>query len=305
MIVTHDTLIVSDKRNNKIFLFDKNGQFIRSIYRLGRGPGEYGNLGDFTYHNGIFIFDPLTQQVHLYSMQGEWIHSKKYPTYAAGTAFDTNQEAMIFYRNSLDFMTPGKGFNFASFKMDSLSQIIDSASLIAKELINRGLHTGNPFSRYKENIYALPPFENVIYVMNAQGKIDSAYSIEVPAGMRLEEEADWKNLQLVESDFMLAMEKFTSIHFYGSIGVNARSIFFGFRKGKDHHHALYNKQTGQTHLYPSQLLTNDEDIFLSFKYADDQHLYFFVNGNRQKIGEWLNIEMKEEVGQVILPLKIK
>lgn len=46
---TDKYILVSDARvSQKIYLFDKEGKFIRYISNKGSGPGEYSVIGDFT-----------------------------------------------------------------------------------------------------------------------------------------------------------------------------------------------------------------------------------------------------------------
>jgi hypothetical protein len=49
LYVTEDHIFILDKTAaNRVFLFDKNGKFIRKIGRSGVGPGEYNFVTDFT-----------------------------------------------------------------------------------------------------------------------------------------------------------------------------------------------------------------------------------------------------------------
>ena len=71
---------IADKGiHNSIFLFDKNGKFIRIIGTQGRGPNEYINFVDFSIDNdSIFILSTIGTEsiISCYSEYGQFQFSK-------------------------------------------------------------------------------------------------------------------------------------------------------------------------------------------------------------------------------------
>lgn len=65
---------ILDKRKSKsLFVFDSNGNFIRTIGVAGRGPGEFIEPSDFTVsilRNEIVIFDHFGRQLLYYDLAG-------------------------------------------------------------------------------------------------------------------------------------------------------------------------------------------------------------------------------------------
>ena len=62
---------------NSLFVFDIEGRFIRKIGRVGRGPGEYIKLLDFTLdteNRFIYLLD-FGQRIHKYSLDGAYIQT--------------------------------------------------------------------------------------------------------------------------------------------------------------------------------------------------------------------------------------
>ena len=49
-------IFISDRINAKIFVFDSEGNFLRSIGKQGRGPGEYSYMGDFSFKGDSVMF---------------------------------------------------------------------------------------------------------------------------------------------------------------------------------------------------------------------------------------------------------
>jgi hypothetical protein len=67
----------------KLFVFDKNGKFLRQIGRTGRGPGEYIQVIDFCIdpeRRDIYLLDSGARKVLKYNLDtGEYINSTDLP----------------------------------------------------------------------------------------------------------------------------------------------------------------------------------------------------------------------------------
>ena len=72
---TDKYILVSDARvSQKIYLFDKEGKFIRYISNKGNGPGEYSVIGDFTIKgDSVFIQDYYQNKYVVYDMVADEI----------------------------------------------------------------------------------------------------------------------------------------------------------------------------------------------------------------------------------------
>ena len=73
-----DTLIVTSNQsetNGHCFIFDKNGRFISSISRQGKGDGEYRHVNEyrFNYYTGLLYFEGWNPQEYLkYTIDGKY-----------------------------------------------------------------------------------------------------------------------------------------------------------------------------------------------------------------------------------------
>lgn len=74
LYVNEQSIIVFDRENKKILLFDKGGTFIRQIGTKGQGPDEYIEFGDIYYDpiiKKIYAFGRLQDKMFIYSLSGE------------------------------------------------------------------------------------------------------------------------------------------------------------------------------------------------------------------------------------------
>lgn len=77
-IEVSDSYIFVLERERGLYLFDKNGKFIRTIGRKGGGPGEFISLSDFSINENkkeISLLDRRTQTVIKYTFEGKYLDS--------------------------------------------------------------------------------------------------------------------------------------------------------------------------------------------------------------------------------------
>lgn len=75
MDVTEDYLIFLD--NKGVFLFQKDGKFLRRIGKSGPGPGEYSKVTDFTVddiNDKIYLLDASKRVVFVYDFESNYSH---------------------------------------------------------------------------------------------------------------------------------------------------------------------------------------------------------------------------------------
>jgi hypothetical protein len=80
MTVLDSILFILDKRTKQLLIFDKKGGFMTQIGRVGRGPGEYVTISDFTVdgkNRMVYTFDPSLQQINQYDFDSHFIGSVK------------------------------------------------------------------------------------------------------------------------------------------------------------------------------------------------------------------------------------
>ena len=83
LIPFDEYLIINDLNlnNSGIYLFNKNGKFVRRIGRIGKGPGEYSSTSDCTvnYTDGLlYVLDGNTNRILTYRLpSGEFSESVK------------------------------------------------------------------------------------------------------------------------------------------------------------------------------------------------------------------------------------
>lgn len=74
LYVKDDSIIVFDRENKNIFLFDQDGAFVRQIGTRGQGPDEYIEFGDIYYDSEtekLYAYERFKDEIFVYSLNGE------------------------------------------------------------------------------------------------------------------------------------------------------------------------------------------------------------------------------------------
>jgi hypothetical protein len=77
VISTNDYFFVRDKH---LYMFDKQGEFLRKISKQGQGPGEYTELDDCDVDDKhVYLFDSPQSQILVYSFDNKYLKSIRIP----------------------------------------------------------------------------------------------------------------------------------------------------------------------------------------------------------------------------------
>lgn len=159
IVVNESNIYINDLANT--YLFDNKGKFIKSLYTVGRGPGEaYGTSLIVDESNNIYVGSRWTKSLLIYSPIGVLKDEKKYSSFEWHFHYFNN---FLIFSN---IVTPDEN-------LFSVYRIADD-SLIYK----------HPF-RYKHLLRARSGFGGSVWFDNYQGKLffkeivcDTVYSTE-------------------------------------------------------------------------------------------------------------------------------
>lgn len=77
--VDDDLYFIFDESLSKIVLFDKEGNYVNHIYKVGQGPGEYSQLSDIyvdTIEKQIVLLCDRPEKIMFFNYEGEFIKEK-------------------------------------------------------------------------------------------------------------------------------------------------------------------------------------------------------------------------------------
>jgi hypothetical protein len=129
------SVTVTDMRQNKIYLFDETGQFLKTIGREGSGPGETRRISEiFTIDDERFgVYDIQQNKVLIFDKKGSHL-GDVLPGSSPGRTFVTNRNSVI--------TTRVEGFRSGTFSL----QRIDPETLNIDVLYQTEIEENNPES---------------------------------------------------------------------------------------------------------------------------------------------------------------
>jgi hypothetical protein len=72
--IPNNRILINDQKVNKVFMFESNGNFIKTFGRPGQGPGEFGNPYTLTADSeNIFVGDNSNMRINIFDFEGNLI----------------------------------------------------------------------------------------------------------------------------------------------------------------------------------------------------------------------------------------
>ncbi|MGD8535428.1 MAG: 6-bladed beta-propeller [Candidatus Aminicenantes bacterium] len=101
-------IYVTDQDKRIVRKYDSTGNFLRSIGRLGQGPGEFQDMSEvrFNSEGNIYLNDLKTQRLSFFSKEGNFLKGVKFPTLFEGVVINSKG---YYIARSVDNVELGKG----------------------------------------------------------------------------------------------------------------------------------------------------------------------------------------------------
>ncbi|TKG94472.1 6-bladed beta-propeller [Puteibacter caeruleilacunae] len=111
--VSKDYIIILDRDiSSSLFVFSRQGKFIRKISSQGKGPGEYISITDFQYHeeeDRMYIYDGEAETVKIFKVDGSFVENVKAGVFASSfRVLDRNRFLFCAFINYSFYITEGK-----------------------------------------------------------------------------------------------------------------------------------------------------------------------------------------------------
>ena len=152
-----DEIYILDKTNNAIYIYGMDGKHLRTLFKVGNGPGEYLQLMDFDiYDNQLLVLDYGRCHILKYDCDLNYINQIQYDTYST----------QIVVNNGLIYLYNLKSRKGEDYKCSILN---DRGRKVADKLIRRdhenlfNYNECNVFAVNNEEVYISPVYDNRIY----------------------------------------------------------------------------------------------------------------------------------------------
>lgn len=167
-----DDILIFDSRKPCIYIFSKDGIYLRSIGRRGQGPGEYLTIIciDIDNEDNIYIYDNANRRFSIFSYQGKLIGDFSFrPSLTVSSFF----KFKITQNSEILINAPARDFYFTLLKKDG--KIIRDIALIKNYRkrfdLNAFLAEGFPFQDNEGNYYIFLQHLPLVKKFNANGEL--------------------------------------------------------------------------------------------------------------------------------------
>ena len=169
----NDIFYVSDI-DERLYCFDKNGQFLRAAYKKGKGHGEVVRMYDFDVNSEyLYILDGSKSAIVKYDHQGNFIEEKNLP----------------FRAIRFSLISDGFVFQLAPFGLDNDEEdyqiaITDKNYILKHSFIKYHTVECNPvsrtpyFFRANETVVFAPIYGRSIFSISDSNDCDMAYYVD-------------------------------------------------------------------------------------------------------------------------------
>lgn len=162
-----DDYIFVQSADERLLMYDKNGEFIRQIGFKGRGRGEYTSLQDFDILPGkeeIYLSELMSDNILVYSFRGEFLRKISLQNYPYASDFAVKNDGHLLF---LAFYGDHKGL----YETDADGNFIKMIYTLPQDYMS--YNTYDVFSHISVDEIGCMGFEDEDYIYHIKG--DSVY----------------------------------------------------------------------------------------------------------------------------------
>ena len=256
-IKVHKGLIYINNQRQELYVFDKNGKFIRQIGSRGQGPGEFVEVSDFifTQDGTIELLD--LNKIESYSLEGKHIRTVK--------RFDFLETDIYYPRNFCKSFSSGYffwgGMNYTGQRPDPTNLLyrLNSDMQIEAAFFDTKFGDGGTrdrFSFYKDRVlFSCSPVDYNIYQIEPNDSISIRYTFDFGNyGIKIGKNDDRTTVPAdVRDDYVRDISHFHETDLF---------LVFGFNYKSRTYILLYSKATGQIFIKPYHPSANGKEMRL-------------------------------------------
>ena len=211
-IICNDSLLYMLDRSitKEVFIFTRDGRFIRKISKQGHGKYEYTQLWDIFFdksNNALCLLSRYDQKIISFTPDGNKVLGETNLPKMFGHIVPTNN-GFIGYMNNYS-QNPNMPNNI--WTMDKSFNLLDGYIRIDPQLESTSHLDVNTMSVYGDATYFKPEYENTIYEIK-DGKISERYKLDF--GEKTFPDLSTVSCNNKEEWSKLVMEKITNIYNY-------------------------------------------------------------------------------------------
>lgn len=274
-----EDIYILDDRANKLYVFDGNGKFKRTISSPGRGHGEYMKLADFSIDRTkeiIYLLDEATDEILKFSLDDYKFLSSIKAVQNGYLTYSIQEIGGKIYLNRSSVSEKEK-YELREIDERNGKQV---GKFLKSDDYNHGwnfplsLEHSNFYSKNSQSPKYIGLFSNLIMNVTADG-VSAAYIVDSRKFVDKEEVLKMQGIaegKLEKIDFSDIYSQ-KRIHQISRFIESPSKVFFQYLEGDERNYLVYDKVSGKTKtssLFMNDYVSDKNMIPMDFCYSDER-----------------------------------
>lgn len=274
-----EDIYILDDRANKLYVFDGNGKFKRTISSPGRGHGEYMKLADFSINRTkeiIYLLDEATDEILKFSLDDYKFLSSIKAVQNGYLTYSMQEIGGKIYLNRSSVLEKEK-YELREIDERNGKQV---GKFLKSDDYNNGwnfplsLEHSNFYSKNSQSPKYIGLFSNLIMNVTADG-VSAAYIVDSRKFVNKDEVLMMQRIaegKLEKIDFSGIYSQ-KRIHQISRFIESPSKVFFQYLEGDERNYLVYDKASGKTKtssLFMDNYVSDKNMIPMDFCYSDER-----------------------------------
>lgn len=274
-----EDIYILDDRANKLYVFDGNGKFKRTISSPGRGHGEYMKLADFSIDRTkeiIYLLDEATDEILKFSLDDYKFLSSIKAVQDGYLTYCMQEIDGKIYLNRSSVLEKEK-YELREIDERNGKQV---GKFLKSDDYNHGwnfplsLEHSNFYSKNSQSPKYIGLFSNLIMNVTADGVsaayiVDSRKFVDKEEVLKMQRIAEGK-LEKIDFSGIYSQKR---IHQISRFIESPSKVFFQYLEGDERNYLVYDKASGKTKtssLFMDDYVSDKNMIPMDFCYSDER-----------------------------------
>ena len=274
-----EDIYILDDRANKLYVFDGNGKFKRTISSPGRGHGEYMKLADFSIDRTkeiIYLLDEATDEILKFSLNDYKFLSSIKAVQNGYLTYCMQEIGGKIYLNRSSVSEKEK-YELREIDERNGKQV---GKFLKSDDYNHGwnfplsLEHSNFYSKNSQSPKYIGSFSNLIMNVTADGVsaayiVDSRKFVDKEEVLKMQKIAEGK-LEKIDFSGIYSQKRIHQISRFIEL---PSKVFFQYLEGDERNYLVYDKASGKTKtssLFMDNYVSDKNMIPMDFCYSDEQ-----------------------------------
>lgn len=274
-----EDIYILDDRANKLYVFDGNGKFKRTISSPGRGHGEYMKLADFSIDRTkeiIYLLDEATDEILKFSLDDYKFLSSIKAVQDGYLTYCMQEIDGKIYLNRSSVLEKEK-YELREIDERNGKQV---GKFLKSDDYNNGwnfplsLEHSNFYSKNSQSPKYIGLFSNLIMNVTADGVsaayiVDSRKFVDKEEVLKMQKIAEGK-LEKIDFSGIYSQKR---IHQISRFIESPSKVFFQYLEGDERNYLVYDKASGKTKtssLFMDDYVSDKNMIPMDFCYSDER-----------------------------------